>query len=80
MIEITKLTSQALQKLLDDKYVHSVTAFCDPLDNPTKRVRITQFNKGVDYRVTISKPNYDERQHLKRCKKNGVRTARFILA
>jgi hypothetical protein len=63
------LLAEALDMLLADETLHTVTAFCSPLSNVKQRVRVTRAKNGNGFHIDIGKPNYAERAFLKQCKK-----------
>ena len=60
----------ALELILRGEDLKSVTLFCSPLSDPKLRVRISKKNKTPnELVVTYGKPNYQEREFIKQCKK-----------
>lgn len=60
--------TSAIELLLRDKELVSVTIFCSPLSKITQRVRATR-KLNDQILVTFGKPNFQEREFIKSCKK-----------
>lgn len=85
---ILRHIAQAVSVLMGEPALHSVTVFCDPLSEPKQRVRVTRRkykafkgypkNQPFEVMVSIGRPNYAEREHLKQCKKAGCKTQRWL--
>ena len=72
------LIHDSIHMILKQPELHTVTAFCSPLSNVKERVRITRHKKRMAYHLEIGRPNYAERQYLKRCKKAKRSPSRFL--
>jgi len=78
--------SGAIEVLLRDETLKSVTVFCSPLSDVKQRIRATRqfFYRYNDIRrgtiiLSYGKPNYAEREYLKLCKKAKCLPRRFWL-
>jgi hypothetical protein len=69
--------SDAIEMILRDDTMRVVTLFCKPLSDVTQRVRITRRSKN-ELVVTYGKPNYEEREFLKLCKKAKTNPKRVL--
>lgn len=69
----------ALYFLFKQKKLHTVTAFLGSLGNVKSRVRVTRVAKHGSFTVVIGKPNYEEREFLKLCRKAKSRPRRYRL-
>ncbi len=58
----------AIEIIIRDEKLKSVTIFCNPLSDVRQRVRATRKVKN-EILITFGKPNYAEREFLKICKK-----------
>jgi len=58
----------AIELLMLDYTIRSVTVFCSPLSDVKQRIRVTRRSKN-ELVVTYGKPNFEEREFLKMCKK-----------
>jgi hypothetical protein len=77
-IQIINISTGALNILLSEPTVHTVTGFCVSKGKETERVRITKHkNDHKDIRLSIGKPNYLEREFLKLSKKTNSRVPPF---
>ena len=71
--------------ILSDKKILSVTVFNDPLKEVKNRIRLTRryfkrchgAQRYGDIVVSIGKPNYREREFLKKCKMVGCKPRRY---
>lgn len=70
--EILLLAKSALEYLLGDETLHSVTVFAKPLKAVKSRLKVTRAKNGNGYSISVGPPNYKERKHLKFCKKAGT--------
>lgn len=60
----------AIETILRDEKLKTVTLFCAPLSKVKERIRVSRKAKTPnELVVTFGKPNYAEREFLKLCKK-----------
>lgn len=60
--------TRGIEIILRDEEMKSITVFVRPKNPETLRVRITRNNKH-ELCVTYGKPNYEEREFLRLCRK-----------
>ena len=71
--------TDAIEVLLRNPKLKSVTVFQAPLANTKQRVRASRKAKTTDQiLITFGKPNYAEREYLKQCKKTKTAPRRFL--
>jgi hypothetical protein len=67
-----KAIVQACEVLLGDKTLYSVTVFCPASPRKMERVRLCRKSKSRnEYLMTVGKPNFREREYVKRETKAG---------
>jgi len=77
-MNILKDLQDGFQFIIVDPRIHTVAVFCAPLSNVKKRVQITRNKRSKNtYVVDIGRPNYEQRQFLKLCKKARTKPRRF---
>lgn len=73
--------SDCIETIMRDPTMRVCTLFCAPLNNVKQRIRITRpkWSVGISNSliVTYGKPNYEEREFLKLCKKAKTNPKRF---
>ena len=57
-----------LRTVEEQQLFRSITLFPSPLTDVRQRIRVTKI-EGNAFRVTFGRPNYEERDYLKQCKK-----------
>lgn len=71
-ISLTDLSHihKTLNEAISNEKIKSITVFLGDLSNVKQRVKITRFkNAKNDFRLTIGKSNYAEREYLKICRR-----------
>lgn len=72
--------TDAIETILRDDKLKTVTLFCSPLNDVKLRVRVSRKNKSDnELLITYGKPNYSEREFLKLCKKAKTNPRRVWL-
>lgn len=66
-----------LECILTDPTMRTVTVFCGNLADVKERIRMTRRGKN-ELLVTMGKPNYQEREFLKLCKKAKTRPRKVL--
>lgn len=80
MKQVNRRIHETLDILLLDETIHSVTGFISPLNDVKERVRITRSKNGNGIHLDIGKPNYREREFLKKCRRAKCSPKKFWIS